>query len=86
MKSLVFMLGVIFSATILVGCGGGSSSSSSSSSTATNTTVTPPPILSCKSGDKGSSSNQTQTARSYDLVIDNGRGTTNNQDTETPNG
>lgn len=92
MKNIMPVFVVLFSTTTLVGCGGGSSNS-----TTTNTTVTTP-VLSCKSGvsiatsAKATSLESTTgiptlslSAKYYDLVIDNGRGTRNNQYTENPN-
>ncbi len=77
MKYLISMFVVLFSATLLVGCGGGESGSSSASTTTTTTPETTTPEVVAPT-------TPIETTPSYDLVIDNGRGTTNNQDTETP--
>lgn len=74
MKNLTLLISVLVTAVVLTACGGASAPSATSTTETTATPAAPanPAPTNPVEVDAG------------ELIIDNGRGTTNNQDTEQP--
>ena len=79
MKNLTQILTVLMASIILTACGGAASTSASTPATNTPATNTPAPSTSTPPA-----TNPEPADDAGELIIDNGRGTSNNQDTERP--